>query len=265
MADSQRSVAGCVVVVTGAAGGIGRALAHRFARAGSKVAVLDVDAGGAELVAADLRSGGADAIALACDVTSEEACHRAITAVIQRWGGVDVLINNAGVTQLGNFADTPPSLYRRVFDINIFGAIHCTQAALPSLKERRGAIVVLSSVAGLAPLYGRSGYSASKHALHGLFETLRCELDGSGVDVTMVCPGFTDTGIEQHALGSGARPTVGKAASPADVADAIYGGVVARRRLLVLSTVGKLSWLIIRFAPALYDRLMLRRMRAGGS
>jgi len=263
MAEAQRSTAGAVVVISGAAGGIGRALAQRFARAGAKVAVLDVDAAGAEQVAEDLRGGGAEALALGCDVTSQEAVHTAITAIVQHWGGIDVLINNAGVTQLGNFADTPPALYRRVFDINVFGAIHCTQAALASLEARRGAIVVLSSVAGLAPLYGRSGYSASKHALHGLFETLRCELDGSGVDVMMVCPGFTDTGIEQHALGSGSRPTVGKAASPHDVADAIYRGLVARRRLLVLSAVGKLSWLIIRLAPSLYDRLMLRRMRAG--
>ncbi len=262
MSGSQRSTVGSVVVITGAAGGIGRALARRFADAGSKVAVLDIDAGGAEVAASDLRSAGADAIALVCDVTSQESANAAIAAVISRWGGVDVLINNAGVTQLGNFADTPPSLYRRVFDINVFGAIHCTQAALPSLVARRGAIVVLSSVAGLAPLYGRSGYSASKHALHGLFETLRCELEGSGVDVTMVCPGFTDTAIEQHALGTGARPTVGRAAAPQDVADAIYRGVVARRRLLVLSAVGKLSWLIIRLAPSFFDRLMLRRMRS---
>ncbi len=261
MRRSKRTISGRVVVITGAASGIGRALAHRFARAGAKVAILDVDAGGGEAVATDLRARGLDAIALPCDVTREEASRAAIAAVIERWGGVDVLINNAGVTQLGKFADTEPSLYRRVFDINVFGAIHCTQAALSSLVARRGAIVVLSSIAGLAPLYGRSGYSASKHALHGLFETLRCELDGSGVDVTMVCPGFTDTAIEQHALGSGERATVGKAATPESVADAILRAVVARRRLRVLSTVGKASWWIIRWMPSLYDRLMLRQMR----
>jgi short-subunit dehydrogenase len=153
-------------------------------------------------------------------------------------------------------------------DVNFFGALHCTQAALASLVARRGLVIVISSVAGFAPLAGRCAYSASKHALHGLFETLRSEQAANGLAVMMVCPGFTRTSIEAHALAGdgralrGGRSTFGRQADPDAVADAIYRGAARRRRLLVLTTVGKLSWIVARVWPALFERMMLRRMDA---
>ena len=261
MRAGRRSLAGKIAVVTGAAGGIGRALVRRLSRAGASVALLDLDVEGARAAAEDIAGEGGTAIALACDVTSEESCRDAIASVIEKLGGVDVLVNNAGITQLGTLAETDVSIYRRVIDVNLFGALHCTKSALASLTERRGVIVVISSVAGFAPLYGRSGYAASKHALHGLFETARCELRESGVGVLMVCPGFTATAIESHALGKRARTTVGRMASPDVVADAIVAAIEKGRRLIVLSAVGRLSRLLSRTSPALYERLMTRRMR----
>ncbi|RMF23783.1 MAG: SDR family NAD(P)-dependent oxidoreductase, partial [Deltaproteobacteria bacterium] len=151
-----------------------------------------------------------------------------------------------------------------VMEVNFFGAVHIVKASLEALRERRGTIVVTSSIAGLGPLAARCGYSASKHALHGLFNTVRAELEREGVHVMLVCPGFTDTAIEDAALaGSGGRAvrrTVGKLARPEEVAEAVLRGVVSRRRMLVLTPVGKLSHLVLRVAPGLYERLMARRM-----
>jgi NAD(P)-dependent dehydrogenase (short-subunit alcohol dehydrogenase family) len=235
----RRNLAGSVCVVTGAASGIGLALATRLAKAGAKVAMLDLDDEALRLAVEGLDGEPAQAMALHCDVTSETEVIDAITAVEQAWHGIDVLINNAGITHIGDVGKTDAATYRKVMDVNFFGPLHCTQAALESLRTRDGAIVTISSVAGFAPLLGRSGYSASKHALHGLFDTLRCELAGEKVDVMLVCPGFTDTAIEAHAL----------------------AGLERRRRLVVLSPVGKLSWLITRLAPRLYERMMVRRLR----
>jgi NAD(P)-dependent dehydrogenase (short-subunit alcohol dehydrogenase family) len=163
------------VVITGAAGGIGEALALRFAAAGRRVAVLDVDETGAQRVAAELEAQGTPALGLGCDVTVADDCRAAIAAVTRAWGGVDLLVNNAGITHLGRFRDTAPDVIRRVMEVNFFGAVEMTRAALPSLLQRRGAVVVLSSVAGFAPLATRTGYAASKHALQGFFDSLREE------------------------------------------------------------------------------------------
>jgi NAD(P)-dependent dehydrogenase (short-subunit alcohol dehydrogenase family) len=259
-----------VVVITGAASGIGHALARRWARAGARLGLLDRDREGVEAVAAELSTGGAEVLGLACDVTSPEQCRQAVSAVLETHGGIDVLVNNAGITHLSRFSETDPQVVRRVMDVNLFGALHCTQLALDSLRARRGLVVVISSVAGFAPLAGRCAYSASKHALHGLFETLRSEERGSGLDVMMVCPGFTRTAIERHALGGdgeparGPRQVFGRSADPDRVADAIFRGARRRRRLIVLSPVGKLSRLLCRVAPALYERMMARSMRTAG-
>jgi NAD(P)-dependent dehydrogenase (short-subunit alcohol dehydrogenase family) len=259
---------GKVVVVTGAAGGIGAALCRRFARAGARIAALDRDAAGAEALADELAGAGASAAAFPCDVTDASSCDAAVRAAALRFGGIDVLVNNAGITHRSLFAATDLSVYRRVMDVNFFGALHCTKAALGSLLERRGLVVVTSSVAGFAPLLGRSGYCASKHALHGLFETLRCELAPAGVGVLLVCPGFTATGIERSALGGRGEPAshpqsrVGGQASPDDVAEAVVRAAGARRRLLVLTPVGRASSLLSRLWPAAYERLMSRALRS---
>lgn len=264
---AERRIAGAVAVITGAGGGLGAAYARCLARAGARVAVLDADADAAQARAAEIEASGGHARAAACDVTDEAQCHAAIGAVVAREGGVDLLINNAGISHRSAFVDTASAVYRRVMAVNFFGALYCTQAALPSLCQRAGLVVAISSIAGFAPLYGRTGYSASKHALHGLFESLRCELAGSGVEVLIVCPGFTATGIGAAALDADGRPTchpqstLGRVAQPDDVADAVLRAIRRRRRLLVLSAAGKASWVLSRLSPSLYARLMVRGLR----
>jgi NAD(P)-dependent dehydrogenase (short-subunit alcohol dehydrogenase family) len=163
------------VVITGAAGGIGSALARRFAREGARLALLDRESDGIETLAVEIEALGASALPVRCDVTSLPDCEAALDSVIGAFGGVDVLVNNAGITHLGPFHETDVEVVRRVMEVNFFGSVHCTKAALASLLERRGRIVVISSVAGIAPLATRTGYAASKYALHGFFESLRAE------------------------------------------------------------------------------------------
>jgi NAD(P)-dependent dehydrogenase (short-subunit alcohol dehydrogenase family) len=263
------AVGGRSVVVTGAAGGIGSALAHRFSTAGARVALLDRDVAGIDALAARLGTAGADVIAIPCDVTAVDDCADAVARVVATWGGVDVLINNAGITHVSPFAETEVGVLRQVMEVNFFGAVSMTSVALPSLLERRGQIVVMSSVAGVAPLALRTGYSASKHALHGCFESLRAELRGTGVGVTLVCPSFVRTGIGDHALGGrGGVPThprteTGTPADPADLADAVFTATVNRRRLLLHSRTAKLAYLVSRVWPARYERAMTRRILPG--
>ena len=252
-----------VVAITGAAGGIGSALARAFAAKGARVALLDLPGPALDALAASL---GDAASGIGCDVSDASACRVAIERAVGRFGGLDVLVNNAGISHIGRVADTDVAVLRRVMDVNCFGAIHCTQAALPHLVARKGMVVVISSVAGFAPLAGRAGYAASKHALHGLFESLRVELRAKGVAVGIVCPSFVATDIGKHALGpdGGApratRTTTGRPAAPERVAAAIVRAVERRQRLLVLSPVGRLSWWLVRAWPAAYEWIMTRAL-----
>ena len=262
---SRRSFFDRVAVITGGAGGIGRAVAHELVRAGAKVALLDRDRAGLDALVAELPVGRAMAVVV--DVCDERSCADAVAEVCAAWGGIDMLVNNAGISHRSLFADTETSVLRKVMDVNFFGAVHCTGAALRSVVERRGSIVVISSVAGFAPLIGRTGYCASKHALHGFFDSLRTELRGTGVDVTMVCPSFIATKIEQRALGGtgrelgdrGRRAVAGAVMQPEEVARAIVAAAARRERLLAPSAISRGSLWISRLAPRLYDTLMLRR------
>lgn len=264
---AKREFQNKVVVVTGASGGLGRALADRFGRAGARLALLDLDRAALDEQAGRLSAAGVESLGLVCDVSDEPACLKAMAGVGERFGGVDVLINNAGITHRSPFAETDCAVMRRVVEVNLFGAMHCTKHALKSLIERRGQVIVISSLAGLGPLDGRAGYSASKHALHGMFETLRCEMRPHGVRITMVCPTFVDTGIDRAAMsGDGrpaarAKPTVGRVASADEIVEKIMRAAGREQRLLIPSWTGKLAYGIRRLAPAVYERLMSRSVR----
>ena len=259
---------GKVVVVTGAASGIGFAVCRRFARAGAHIGLLDMDATGLERAEWKLRDIGARCLSIPCDVAKQNACTMAIGRILEHFGGIDVLVNNAGITQRSAFVDTDIAVFEKVMAVNFFGSLYCTKAAIRSLIERRGLIIVNESIAGIAPLLGRTGYSASKHALHGLFTSLRTEIKDTGAHVMVVCPGFVETNLQTRALGADGCVThhpqsrVGGQQTPDRVADIIYKGALKRKDLLVLTPVGKITWWMSRLVPPLYERIMAKQLKS---
>lgn len=246
-----------LVVVTGAAGGIGQAVCRRYAGFGHRVVGLDID----EVGLAALGDGIEQRVV---DLTNAEIA----TRVVHELGDIDVLIHCAGITSLGPFLNTPAAAFDKVLNVNLGAAVTTTRAALPGLISTGGRIAVLSSVSGFSPLLYRTAYAASKHALHGFFESLRAELADEGVSVTMICPSFVETGIERraahHGSGiSGTWTTTGKVMSPDRLADSIYRSVDRRARLVLPSVTSRLAYGFSRLSPALYERLMRQRIGRG--
>lgn len=263
----KRRFGGSSVVITGGAGGIGTALAHSFARAGANIAILDLPQSPLEVVCDEVAAHGGNVVAVTCDVTDRTMCEKAMQTVQRELGGIDVLINNAGAVHRSQFVDTDADVIQRVFEVNVFGSLNCTKAAQPSLLESKGLIIVISSVAGLAPVAGRAGYVGSKHALHGLFESAAAELRPSGVDVLMVCPTFTASGFEAAAMGADGKPAnqprskIGSLAQPEEVADAVLRAAQRGQRRLILSPMGRAAALLSRIAPRVYEHMMLRGLK----
>ena len=232
---------GLDVVVTGAAGGFGRALCRRLVAERAAVVAIDIDADGLRRL-----EDGLGVRTICVDLTDREAVDAALAGV----GPIDVLVNNAGVTALGPFSDIDVAAVERVMAVNLFGAANVTRALLDGLIERRGRIAVMSSVAGFAPLVHRTAYSASKHALHGLFESLGAETADSGVTVTMVCP-------------AGEWSTTGRHLSADAVAGAVLDGLRRRRRLVLPGRTAKTAYVVWRLAPRTFERIMRRRVSGG--
>lgn len=267
----SHSLAGQRWVITGASDGIGRALALEVASRGARTVLAARSVPGLESLVREIHGRhGVEAIAAPTDVTDLAQCERLAAVARERLGGIDVLVANAGVSMHGRFEDAQPEVFRRLMDVNFFGAVDCIRAALPELKHSRGSIVAVSSVAGLRGYPLRSGYSASKFALHGLCEALRVELAADGVNVLIVSPGFIDTDIRKRALGptaaegSGAHGViVGGAMSAQECARQIVAATLARRRHVVLTAVARVATLVSRVLPSLADRMLARRLEQG--
>lgn len=238
-----------VAVVTGAAGAIGRALDAALTDAGFEVVGLDLPA-----------ACPPDGTLLSCDITDDAQVRATIQQVLARTERIDLLVNNAGISAIGAFDDHDVTTHERVLAVNYLGAVSCTQAALPALRRSRGHVVAISSVAGFAPVVGRPAYVAAKHALTGLFESLRPELARDGVGVTVVHPTFLTTHL---ATTPGAeRTTTGSPVGADDVARAVVAAVAAGRGRVLVGRTAQLAWHVHRLAPGLYERLMTRRMTA---
>ncbi len=266
---SRRDFRGKVVLLSGAAGGIGRALASAFGDAGARLVLLDLNEVALRELSAELLAKGVDCGFEVCDVCDESACEAAARAAEDRYGGVDVVIANAGISHRSLFEATSPEVLRRVMDVNFFGAVNLVRACLHSVRVRRGQLIAISSVAGFAPLVGRTGYAASKHALHGFFDSLRSELAGTGVDVLVVCPAFTDTPLAQNALdgggralGDAGREMAGGAMTPEHVAKSVLRAARNRRRLVPISPIAHASLWLSRLLPRAYERVMLAKQGA---
>ncbi|RLC23586.1 MAG: short chain dehydrogenase [Deltaproteobacteria bacterium] len=256
-----------VALVTGGASGIGLATCWELARQGAGIVMLDMDKKMLEIQQQAFENKNYPILTLMCDVTKEKACQSAIDHVLNKFGQIDILFNNAGITQRGLFEKTDIAVFKKVMDVNFYGSLHCTKAALPSLIQSKGVIIVNESIAGVAPLLGRTGYSASKHALHGLFTSLRCELRHKGVHVMIVCPGFIRTNLQTRALGCDGKVAtheqtkIGKEDTPQNVARQIVKAIVKKKSILVLTIMGKIGYLVSRLSPLLYEYLMTRQFK----
>lgn len=261
-----------VAIVTGASEGIGRALALELARSGDyrKLVISARNRERLDSLADALREHGADVLIVPTDVTQPKACAQLIEQTLARFGRIDTLFNNAGATMWATFEETHDlSVFRRVMDVNYFGALYCTKSALAALQKSRGRIVLIASVAGLTGVPSRSGYAASKHAAIGLFESLRIELAATGVSVTIVAPDFVVSSIHKRALtGDGAvlgesPMREGKIMTAERCAQLTARAARGRRRLLITSLRGRLGRVVRLFAPRLIDRIAARAIDQG--
>ena len=256
-----------VVVITGASSGIGRACALGFAARGYRVVISGRRKDKLDEVVklADPRKAGY-VLAVEGDVSNPEDCERLIAEAVRVFGGIDVLVNNAGISMRALFADLDLNVLHQVMDTNFWGAVYCTKAAMPYLLERRGSVVGISSIAGKKGLPGRTGYSASKFALEGFLETLRTENLKKGLHVLVACPGFTASEIRQTALSADGRPQGESPRSESDmmsaeeVASRIITAVEKRKRDLILTATGKLTVWLNKLFPGLSDKLVYRHM-----
>ena len=248
------------VVVTGASSGIGEALAREFAARGANVVLGARSADKLERITAEIRATGAQAVCRAVDVVKPEECERLIGAAVEHFGGIDVLICNAGLSMRAVFDDVELDVLHRLMDVNFWGTVNCCKYALPWLQRSKGSVVGISSVAGLHGLPGRTGYSASKYAMTGFLETLRIENLKKGLHVMIACPGFTASNVRFSALtadGSqqGETPrNEAKMMTSAQVARIVADATARRRRLCPMEAEGRATHFIKKFAPGFLDR-----------
>jgi short-subunit dehydrogenase len=254
------SLSNKVVVITGGSSGIGKALAEAALARGAKVAVCARNL-------AKLQSMFPASDNLLCcqvDVSKEGDCTAFTEAVTKKWGGVDVLLNNAGITMRALFEDADLDVIRELMDINFWGTVYCSKSVLPSVMRNKGVIVGISSIAGYRGLPARTGYSASKFAMQGFLEALRTELLHTGTHVMWVSPGFTSSNIRNVARtadGSAQAETPldeGKLMSAEECARIILDGVEKRKRSIVMTGQGKLTVWMNKLFPALADKLVYK-------
>lgn len=258
----MNSLSNKVVIITGASSGIGEASAYVFARENCKVVLAARSADKLEHVKQGCEKLGAQAIVVPCDVSKESDCKRLIDETIQQFGGIDILINNAGISMRALLADLDLQVLKQVMDINFWGTVYCTRFAIHELIKNKGSVIGVSSVAGIKGLPGRTGYSASKFAMNGFMDALRIENLKTGLFVGVICPGYTASNIRNTALNASGKA---QAESPFDESKLMPAETVAERILqmikhreaeVVLTSQGKLTKLINKFFPRLLDKMV---------
>jgi NAD(P)-dependent dehydrogenase (short-subunit alcohol dehydrogenase family) len=252
------------VFITGGASGLGRGLAERYARAGCRVCIGDVnDARGAETAAAL----AGDSFFVHCDVRQEADLRAAAEAMQARWGGVDVLVNNAGVAAAGAIQDTTLEDWLWIVDINLLGVVRGCRVFTPLLRAGGGGqIVNVASMAGLLDMPMMSSYNATKAAVVSLSETLQNELEGDGIRVSVVCPSFFQTNLHESMRtgDEGLRKTMNRLLErgplpPEQVLDRIFAAVEAQAFYVLPHPLGRKAWLLKRLLPRPAYRALVRR------
>lgn len=253
-----------VILITGASSGIGLASARLFASYGARLALgaRSID----KLTALSDELGG-DVLCVRTDVSVEEDCRRLIEQTVARFGGIDMLINNAGISMRASFKDVDLSVIKRLMDVNFWGTVYCTKFALPWLLKSRGSVVGVISVAGYAGLPGRTGYSTSKFAIRGFLETLRMEHLDDGLHVMVFAPGYTASNVRNAALLADGTPQgstpkdESKLMSAEEVAKKLAYGLYRRKREMILTALGYWDVFFYKRFPRIMDWVQMNYIR----
>ena len=251
-----------VALITGASSGIGRSLAIQAAKRGYHIGVIARNKEALEALKNEvIGSYNIDFYYHTGDVSKEEDCRSFIHGCLDKFGRIDFLFNNAGISMRGIFADTDLNVIKQLMNVNFWGSVYCTKYALPELLKTQGSVVGVSSIAGFKGLPARTGYSASKFAMQGFLESLRNENLKTGLHVLIACPGYTESNIRKTALNSegkaqGETPlNEEKLMSADDVAESIWNATLKRRLYLILTAQGKAAVWINKLFPKLADKL----------
>ncbi|MBL7838305.1 MAG: SDR family oxidoreductase [Bacteroidetes bacterium] len=257
-----------VAIITGASSGIGEALAYEAARQGFAVVISARQMEKLQAVKARCESLNAACLAVVADVSKEADCRQLVDEAVSKFNRIDVLINNAGISMRALLKDCNLDVIRQLMDTNFWGTVYCTKFALPFLLESKGSVVGISSIAGIKGLPGRTGYSASKFAMHGFLESLRLENLKTGLHVLVACPGYTASNIRNTALNHEGR---GQSESPLDesklmqpeeVASKVFAAIKKRKRYIYLSFEGKATNFLNKFFSAWLDKLVYKKVAA---
>jgi short-subunit dehydrogenase len=261
----KRHIQGSRILITGASQGIGKALAEAASRWGGRVLAAARSSDQLQELAKELRAQRGEIQVVTADVTQADDRRKMVQAALEHFGGLDILINNAGIGATGHFAEAGSDRLRKIMEVNFFGLTETTRACLPLLlKGTNPAIVNISSIAGKRGIPARSEYSASKFAVQGFSEALRAEVAKDGIDVLIVCPGLTQTNFSHNMLEQKALlPMDHLRGMTADqVAVATLRAIQNNRRETCLTFQGRLMVLVSRFFPRLADRIAARRVRS---
>jgi short-subunit dehydrogenase len=259
-----RDLRGRRILITGASSGIGRSLAEEAARAGARLILSARSADKLQELAGTLIARGSEVTVVPADVTCEQDRQHLLRTVVERCDGLDVLINNAGVGSWGHFAECSEEVLRRVMEVNFFAPAELIRLAIPVLGQgKQPAIVNVASMCGRRGLPAWSEYSASKFALCGLTEALRGELVRFGIDILLVLPGLTNSGLGQHLLHNTGRYPIdfARGQPPEQVAAGIIRALRRNRTETVLGWDARWILRVNRFFPRLVDALLARKVR----
>ena len=251
------------ILVTGASQGIGRALAELAARRGAKVIAAARSVELLNELAETVKKAGHTLVVVRADVTKPEDRQQMVDAAMQHFGGLDILINNAGIGATGYFADSDPSILRGIMETNFFGTTETTHLFLPILKDGNKPLLVnISSILGKRALPARSLYSASKFAIEGWCQAIRAELYKDGIDVLVVNPGLTQTNFSKNMLERKARMPVDhmRGMTSEQVAEATLRAIEKGKKSISLTFQGKLLLFFARFAPRVIDFFARRKV-----